>query len=109
MLNHSISNNSSRMTINRSFLEEEGTFSSGIFIMTSSICLSLLPAETLFSLSDFLYKILLDLARRKDFLNSWMYRGQSLLCQGTCQTDLSILHPLGALDPMSPSAGTAAS
>lgn len=109
MLNHSISNNSSRMTINRSFLEEEGTFSSGIFIMTSSICLSLLPAETLFSLSDFLYKILLDLARRKDFLNSWMYRGQSLLCQGTCQRDLSILHPIGALDPMSPSAGTAAS
>ena len=40
--------------------------------MTASICLSLVSAETLFFLSDFLYKLLLDFARCRDFLNSWM-------------------------------------
>lgn len=37
-------------------------------------------------LSDFLYKRLLDLARCKDFLNIWMHREHSLLCQGNLAT-----------------------
>ena len=49
--------------------------------MTSSICLSLVFAKTLFFLSDFLYKLLLEFARCQVFLNCWMPCKQSLLCQ----------------------------
>lgn len=50
--------------------------------MTSSICLSLVSAKTLFSCQIFLYKRLPDFARCRDFLNSWMRGEHSLPCQG---------------------------
>lgn len=91
------------------FLEGEGKIWSGIFTMTSSICPSLVSAETLFFLSDFLYKFLLDLARCRDFLNSWMHWAPSLLFQGNPAAGLLLPHPAGAWHPISPSASIAAS
>lgn len=78
------------------FLEDGTIYHDILHLPVSRFC------RILVFLSDFLDKRLLDFARGRDFLNSRVRRGRSLLRQGNLAAGNllgpSIRHPLGALD-----------